>query len=156
MGSLAILVVALAGLAAFLASRARRAGRALPTWDCGYVAASPRVQYTASSFGASIAALLPGFLRADVTALPPDGVLPGAASFRTGSSRPDGPDVVACGTGAPDPFGARLYEPFVDRVAERLGRLRWLQKGQLTLYLVYIFVATLATLAWSVVRPYVR
>ena len=66
---------------------------------------------------------------------------PRAASFRTE---------------APDPFGAKLYEPFAARWAGRLARLRRLQSGQLTLYLVYVFLTMLVTLAWSVLRPYVR
>ena len=71
----------------------------------------------------------------------PGGAFPGAASFRTE---------------APDPFGAKLYEPFVARWAGRLARLRRLQSGRLTLYLVYVFLTMLVTLAWSVLRPYVR
>ena len=37
--------------------RRRLAPRSVSTWGCGYAAASPRVQYSGSSFGRSINAL---------------------------------------------------------------------------------------------------
>jgi hydrogenase-4 component B len=138
---LVALFAVLAGAAAVLAALSPRAPRRAPTWDCGYAAPTARMQYTSASFGAALAAVLPGFLApASVTRMP-GGAFPGAASFRTE---------------APDPFGAKLYEPFAARWGGRLARLRRLQSGRLTLYLVYVFLTMLVTLAWSVLRPYVR
>jgi len=137
---LALLVGALlAGTLALLALTGR-AHRQEPTWDCGYAAPTARMQYTSKSVGASITDVLPAFLAPSERVQPPSGLFPETASFASE---------------APDPFGEKLYEPFVARWAVRLARLRWLQSGQLNLYLVYIFVTTLVTLAWTVIRPYV-
>ena len=139
--ALAVLGSLLAIVSAGLLALGTRGARRTPTWDCGYAAPTARMQYTSGSFGASITTVLPGFL----APLPVEEVSPGAfpafASFRTE---------------APDPFGAKLYEPLAARWAGRLARLRRLQSGHLTLYLVYVFLTMLVTLAWSVIRPYIR
>jgi hydrogenase-4 component B len=138
--ALAVLALGGAAFAALLAARIRREARREPTWDCGYAAPTARIQYTSSSFGRSVSALLPDFLAPSALAEPPEGLFPRTASY---------------GTSAPDPFGARLYEPFAARWGERFARLRGLQSGRLTLYLVYVFLTVLATLAWSAIRPFV-
>jgi hydrogenase-4 component B len=138
---LVALAAALAGAGACFALLSPRAPLRVPTWDCGYAAPTARMQYTAGSFGAAITEVLPGFLAPSSVAQAPVGAFPAAASFRTE---------------APDPFGAKLYEPLTAWWAGRLARLRRLQSGRLTLYLVYVFLTMLVTLAWSVLRPYVR
>jgi formate hydrogenlyase subunit 3/multisubunit Na+/H+ antiporter MnhD subunit len=138
---LVALAAILAGAGAWLAVLSPRASRRVPTWDCGYAAPTARMQYTSASFGAALTSVLPGFLAPASVAEMPGGAFPEAASFRTETA---------------DPFGARLYEPFAERWAGRLARLRRLQSGRLTLYLVYVFLTMLVTLAWSVLRPYVR
>ena len=138
---LVALAAALAVAGAWLAILSPRAPRRVPTWDCGYASPTARMQYTSGSFGAALTAVLPAFLAPASAGRAPEGAFPAAASFRTE---------------APDPFGARLYEPFAARWGERLARLRRLQSGRLTLYLVYVFLTMLVTLAWSVLRPYVR
>ncbi len=70
---------------------------------------------------------------------PPRGPFPATASFETH---------------APDPFETRMDEPLVLRWAQRFERVRWLQQGRLTLYLVDIFLATVAALVWALVRTY--
>ena len=141
MWGLAALAAGLALAGAGLAFLSPRAPRRVPTWDCGYAAPTARMQYTSASFGAALTSVLPGFLAPDSVGEAPGGVFPGAATFRTE---------------APDPFGARLYEPFVGWWSARFARLRRLQSGRLTLYLVYVFLTMLVTLAWSVLRPFVR
>jgi formate hydrogenlyase subunit 3/multisubunit Na+/H+ antiporter MnhD subunit len=132
-------VLALAG--ALLAALRPRAPRRVPTWDCGYAAPTARMQYTSGSFGAALTTVLPGFLAPTSAAPVTDGAFSRAASFRSEAA---------------DPFGARLYEPLAERLGGRLARLRRLQSGRLTLYLVYVFLTMLVTLAWSVLRPWVR
>ena len=139
--ALLILGAALAAAALGLAALRERAARRVPTWDCGFTAPTPRMQYTSGSFGEEVTAVLPGFLAPTSVAERPAGIFPAAASFRTE---------------APDPFGAKIYEPVAARWAGRLVRLHRLQSGRLTLYLVYVFLTTLVMLAWSVLRPYVR
>ncbi len=115
----------------------RRVAERPGTWDCGYADPTPRMQY-GSSLGAGISGFLPRFLAPVATAASPRGVFPGTARFETI---------------APDPFERGVYEPLVQRWAKRFERVRWLQQGRLTLYLVYIFVATVAALVWALVRP---
>lgn len=107
------------------------------TWDCGYANPTPRMQY-GSSLGAWISGFLPRPLAPVAEAAAPHGVFPATARFETS---------------APDPFERRLYEPLVRRWARRFERVRWLQRGRLTLYLVYVFVATVAALVWALVQP---
>jgi hypothetical protein len=38
----------------------------------------------------------------------------------------------------------------------RFERLRWLQQGRLTLYLVYIFVTMMCGVVWAAVREYLK
>jgi formate hydrogenlyase subunit 3/multisubunit Na+/H+ antiporter MnhD subunit len=139
--ALLVLGVVLAAVSACLLALSPRARRLAPTWDCGYASPTARMQYTSGSFGAAITAVLPRFLAPSSLAEPPCGAFPAAASFRTA---------------APDPFGAKLYEPIAARWAGRLARLHRFQSGRLTLYLVYVFLTTLVMLAWSVIRPHVR
>ena len=139
--ALVLLGAVLAAFSVCLLALRARSPRLVPTWDCGYATPTARMQYTSGSFGEAITAVLPGFLAPSAISEPPGGAFPAAASFRTE---------------APDPFGAKLYEPFVAWWAGRLARLRRMQSGQLTLYLVYVFLTMLVTLAWSVIRPYVR
>jgi hypothetical protein len=136
-----ILGAALAAAALCLAALKERAARRVSTWDCGFATPTPRMQYTSGSFGEEVTAVLPGFLAPASVAQRPAGVFPGAASFRTDAA---------------DPIGARFFEPVAARWADRLVRLHRLQSGHLTLYLVYVFLTTLVTLAWSVLRPFVR
>ncbi len=76
----ALALAALAGLlwlaVAPVCRRARARQPALPTWDCGYAAASPRLQYTGSSFADLVTsrfawALRPEVHRPDIHALLP-------------------------------------------------------------------------------------
>jgi len=139
--ALVLLGAALVAVSACLLALRPRAPRRVPTWDCGYASPTARMQYTSGSFGAALTAVLPGFIAPSSLAEPPRGTFPVAASFRTE---------------APDPFGTKLYEPLAAWWAGRLASLRRLQSGQLTLYLVYVFLTMLVMLAWSVIRPYVR
>ena len=115
----------------------RRPARRI-TWDCGYARPTARMQYTSRSFGDWMTRLLPRFLAPSIEVTRPDGIFPARAAVRTE---------------APDPFAARVYEPLVARFAARFERARRMQQGQLTLYLVYIFVTTLLALGWAYVRP---
>ena len=47
-----------------------------PTWDCGYAAPTPRMQYTASSFASPLLLLFRMFLRPRIDLHPPAGLFP--------------------------------------------------------------------------------
>ncbi|MEK7862328.1 MAG: hypothetical protein AAB295_03585, partial [Chloroflexota bacterium] len=126
-----------AGLAE-LRTRARRIAPAtarVGTWDCGFVdASSPRLQYTGSSFAQFVTRVLGWAVRERREPQAPLELFPAPHAFRRHSREPllhDG------------------FEPFLHRVAERCTRLRFLQRGKLHVYLLYILVVLLALLAWS-------
>jgi hypothetical protein len=126
------LLITTLALGASLAVRTRRAAAPVGTWDCGYAAPSVRMQYTSSSFAQALVgmcrmALRPHVHRRGVPALFPD----------DGSFESHVPDVVL----------DELLTPGVRATARGLGWFRWLQRGSLHAYLVYI----LATLVWLLV-----
>jgi NADH:ubiquinone oxidoreductase subunit 5 (subunit L)/multisubunit Na+/H+ antiporter MnhA subunit len=143
----AIAASLIAAAAAMLALLSRRQPRAAVTWDCGYAEPTARMQYTASSTGE-------WFWRR----LPMDRRHPGGMAVSPASSRPAGlfPDTAAFSTETADPFSSRWYEPFAATWTARFERLRWLQQGRLTIYLVYILVTTIIGVAWAALRGYWR
>ncbi len=109
-----------------------------PTWGCGYVEPTPRIQYTARSLSEMLADhLLPRFLRPRKTSRPPQGLFPASGEFSTAS---------------PDPVSAEVYEPFFDRCARRFTALRILQQGKVHAYLLYILIVLILGLAWASLR----
>jgi hydrogenase-4 component B len=109
-----------------------------PTWGCGYLMPSVRMQYTGQSFAEMMAEhLLPRFLRPRTTRQAPRGIFPAQASF---------------GSASPDPVSEWLYEPFFRRWAERFSRLRILQQGKVHVYLLYMGLTVVLALAWATIR----
>jgi NADH:ubiquinone oxidoreductase subunit 5 (subunit L)/multisubunit Na+/H+ antiporter MnhA subunit len=130
----AALVGAVAGVAVIHAALVRRRDAAVAaTWGCAYSQPSPRMQYTASSFGAP---LLVAF-----------GSLAKPAVTRT-------PDAFA--TNPEDRVLSRVAGPGWARVRRAAAALRPLQHGRVTTYLQYIvftLLILLGVLFASVRRP---
>ncbi len=106
-----------------------------PTWGCGYAGPLPRAQYTASSFAELVAGrLLPRLLRPRETLRPPAALFPAPGSLSSEYT---------------DPLTRGVYEPFLARWGDRFVRLRWVQRGMLHVYLVYVLAAALLALGWS-------
>jgi hypothetical protein len=57
-------------------------------------------------------------------------------------------------TGTIDPLTRRIYEPFLIRWGDRFARLRFLQQGNMHIYILYILVTAVAGLAWVAVRDW--
>lgn len=113
------------------------AGRAVHTaltWDCGYAKPSARMQYTGSSFAQPLTDLLGSVLRTRRTVRPPKGAFPASASL---------------GTETLDLFGEGVYRPAFKGSEWTLARLRWLQRGQIQLYVLYIALTLLVLLVWN-------
>jgi hydrogenase-4 component B len=118
--------------AVWLARAMRGAERATgPTWDCGYAAPSPRMQYTASSFAQTLVALFSWALRPEIHTSLARGLFPSAATFHSH---------------VPDTVLDRAVVPLSRGGASALRWFRWVQHGNVHLYLVYI-LATLLVLA---------
>jgi len=105
-----------------------------PTWGCGYSRPSPRMAYTGSSFAAPLTRAFEPVLRGEVQYRPPEGYFPAASAFRTET---------------PDVFTARLYAPLFHAVDRTMKGLRWLQHGNIHLYVLYIALTLVALLAWE-------
>ncbi|HEY8518256.1 MAG TPA: proton-conducting transporter membrane subunit [Candidatus Binatia bacterium] len=133
------LVVAALGAVSFAAQRGRITREV--TWDCGYAAPTPRMQYTARSFSETLTErLLPSPLRPRSRRPAASGLFPGRMAFATDYA---------------DPFTRAVYEPFFARWAARFARLRWLQIGILQVYVLYVVVVVVLGLAWIALRGWV-
>jgi hydrogenase-4 component B len=104
------------------------------TWDCGYVAPTPRMQYTASSFARPLTLLFRLFLQPCDDIHPPHGLFPKHASLHTHT---------------PDLFRRYIYEPLFLAIAWLASKLRWLQEGRIQIYVLYIALTILVLLIWK-------
>jgi NADH:ubiquinone oxidoreductase subunit 5 (subunit L)/multisubunit Na+/H+ antiporter MnhA subunit len=132
-------LIAIGALVVVSLALSRKAAQAKgPTWGCGYVMPTARMQYTGRSF-AEMAAdhLIPRLLRPRIHQQAPRGVFPSRGDF---------------GSDYPEPIIERIYEPFFWMWADRCSRLRILQQGQLHVYLVYIVFTVVVALAWVSLR----
>jgi formate hydrogenlyase subunit 3/multisubunit Na+/H+ antiporter MnhD subunit len=120
------LVLAGAVLFAMLSVLARRRAPAhAVTWACGYAATTPRMQYTASSFAAPLLFAFRGIAGVHVT--------------RTAHS-----------------YATHATDPVMDGVVRRTwhvvraaaDRMRPIQQGRLSLYLLYIVATVMVLLLW--------
>jgi hydrogenase-4 component B len=135
------IVIAVVGLALLIRVLTRDAKPAEgPTWGCGYVRPSVRMQYTGRSFVEMISEhLLPPFLRPRTNRRAPHGLFPTQSDFAAAD---------------PDPVTEKLYEPFFRRWAVRFVRLRILQQGKLHIYLIYIALTVMLALVWVSIRTW--
>jgi len=100
------------------------------TWACGYPAATPRMQYTASSFAAPLLAIF--------------GPLSGVRVKRTAHSLHTHPDDLVLDGVARPTWNALLRAAL---------RLRGIQQGRLHLYLLYVMAALVVLLAYLALFP---
>jgi len=141
LGQLAVLValgLALGAALRWLLVRRAAGIRRAPTWGCGYPRPAPRMQYTASSFAEPITRIFRPLLGSRVERdIAPGGVWPVAASWQSVT---------------PDRALAGLYDPVFTSVERVLLRLRGLQQGRISTYLLYI-VLTVLVLVASMILP---
>lgn len=131
----AILVLALAMLIAWYAGRLKTPPVATTgTWDCGYAAPAPSMQYTASSFAEML-------VRIFATILRPERHEPGIKQLF--------PDAAGFHSHVPEVTLERGILPLLNAADSRLTAVRRLQNGQLHSYLLYIFMALVILLAIS-------
>lgn len=108
----------------------------LPTWDCGYAVANPRMQYTASSFAAGLVGGLRWVLWPKAQGGQVAGSFPADSTFHSQ---------------VPDPVLDRAADPTFRLLAAGANLLRVFQGGQLHFYLLYVLVTLLLLLLWMVV-----
>lgn len=129
-------LLAMVALLAVVRGRLLRVRRVelAPTWDCGYVAPTPRMQYTASSFAGPLLLLFRVFLRPRITVRPPGGLFPKSAHFESET---------------PDVCFEYLFRPSFTAIAWGASKLRWLQQGRIQLYVLYIALTVLVLFFWK-------
>jgi hydrogenase-4 component B len=121
-----------AGAATLLWRRTRQNGRRRAvTWDCGYVAPTPRMQYTAGSFAAIITGWFAWILRPQRPAEPVMATFPTRAGY---------------GEHTPETVLEHVIAPAAGVVMRLAIAARRLQHGRVQAYLFYL-VAGLAALA---------
>ena len=105
-----------------------------PTWGCGYLAPTPRMQYSASSFADSLVQLFAALLRPQHASPRITGFFPQETSFHSH---------------VPETVLERIYLPLIKRIYEFVSPLRRMQSGFLQHYMLYIFITLLVLLAWG-------
>jgi len=115
--------------AALLWRRARREGQTCAvTWDCGYAAPTPRMQYTAGSFASIITEWFAWILRPERHEHRPEVVLPASASFTEHT---------------PETVLEYIVEPVAPLVMRVSMMARSLQRGRVQSYLLYLLIGLL-------------
>jgi hydrogenase-4 component B len=128
-----VLIALLAGVRRWLL-----AGRSVvdgPTWDCGYGAPSARMQYTGASFAQPLTATFAMLLPTEEQSTLPRGFFP-QTTFFAAEARDLGRE--------------RLYAPIFRTIGRGLARFRWLQHGQVHLYVLYIALTLIVLLLWRI------
>jgi hydrogenase-4 component B len=137
-GLLVTLGLGLGGALRWLVGRRATGIRRAPTWGCGYSQPAPGMQYTATSFAEPITRIFQPLLKSRIESdLPAETVWPEAASWRSST---------------PDRALAGMYVPVFKAVERALLRLRGLQQGRVSTYLLYI-VLTMLVLVASMILP---
>lgn len=108
--------------------------RVAVTWDCGYVAPTPRMQYTAASFAEPVLDPFLPLFHARVHRTPGEGLFPRRAAYDAHLE---------------DPGEAAVRWTLREAIAP-LTRVRALQRGPVQLYLLYVLVTLLLLLVWQV------
>jgi hydrogenase-4 component B len=141
-GSLRMIIVVatvlIVTVSALLVGRSRLlSGRTVETsvtWDCGYAAPTPRMQYTASGFAEPLTRLFRFALRTERKFSPPRGLFPHDSSLSTHT---------------PDWMHERIYNTGFSATEKLVSKLKWLQSGQMQLYILYIALTLFLLLIWK-------
>jgi hydrogenase-4 component B len=122
----ALLALMGAGAALLARSSRRTPVASAVTWDCGYAAPSARMQYTSSSFAQTLVAFFSWALQPDAHGGATAGLFPPPATFHTH---------------VPDTVLDRAVLPLSRAAARALVWFRWVQHGNVHLYIVYMLAA---------------
>ena len=127
---MSVLGLCLLAFAALVGLLLWRRARTLPqevsgTWGCGYLSPTPRMQYSASSFGAMLVHCFRGVLLPEVHRKEVEGIFPEKGRF---SSH------------VPEAVLERAYLPFLEYLYRKSAPVRRMQHGRLNIYIFYSFM----------------
>lgn len=105
------------------------------TWDCGYQAGTPRIQYTASSFAEPFLLLAKKLIDYKTIIKPPAGLFPKEASLERDSA---------------DMIETKAIMPTVSLLNKFLNLFSWIQSGRTQNYLIYGIVFLLLALLFVI------
>jgi hydrogenase-4 component B len=109
------------------------------TWGCGFGGAvSPRIQYTASSFTETVVRNYQGVYPLRFRRMNLKGFFPSPSRFGVFES-----DWVLGG----------ILLPAIRRLEKRFARVRGMQQGKTSIYILYILVVFLLALLWGIGSP---
>jgi hydrogenase-4 component B len=108
----------------------------LPTWDCAYSRPTPRMQYTASSFADGLVSGLRFVLWPKAQGGHIRRIFPSPSRFHSQ---------------VPDPVLDQVAAPGLRGSVHAMAALRFLQGGDVSIYLLYVLLTLLALLLWMVV-----
>lgn len=131
----ALLILAIILLVVFYVNRLKSApvGES-GTWDCGYAAPSPTMQYTASSFAEMLVRIFSGILKPERHEPVINTLFPAPEHFQSH---------------VPEVILEKGILPVFTAADRYLAMIRRLQNGQLNHYILYIFAALIVLLALS-------
>jgi hydrogenase-4 component B len=135
LGSTTLILVMLVLWLLFRLRRKDQTVRSGVTWDCGYHAPTPRMQYTAASFSEPIDFLFSPLLRLHRRFEHPHVFFPAPSSFKERSE---------------DLAEGSLFRPLFETVDQGLTWLRARQQGRVQNYMIWIFLTMLVLLFWEV------
>lgn len=111
-----------------------------PTWGCGYTAATPKIQYTASSFVKSYSQLFKGFFLIVKKENKVEGIFPAEAAYETHPY---------------DKLEKWLIDLPVTRFKRFLDRFRFFQNGKLQFYILYGIIFIILIIAIPLIYNYI-
>jgi hydrogenase-4 component B len=130
----ALLVVGLlAGVLLVMRNLRAKVPAATGTWDCGYVAPGPTMQYSSSSFAQTLVGLFSWALRPKV---------------KNPDTRDLFPHHGAFGSHVDDVVLDSVLIPAAEAGTRVARRLKWLQRGSMQAYLLYILLTLIVLFFW--------
>ena len=115
--------------------RHNRTVKEAETWGCGYNQISPRMQYTAYSFSKPVKDLFLIFFRTRKKVIPVKGYFPDNASMVSNT---------------PDLLYDSFLRPGLSIIERLIFKFKWIQHGNLQIYVLYITVTLIILLVWKV------
>ncbi len=108
-----------------------------PTWDCGYCKPTPRMQYTGSSLTDPIVKFFKKFIFPITKAKHPDKKFFPKTTFVESET--------------PDPFNRFFYGKIFKGISRILYILKWIQNGNVQLYILYITITLFILIIWELI-----